>query len=345
MIMVNSAVRRRAVHWISLVAAVFLVGSSPSFGAGEVGGKPEKSEIAVAYPQPSGSMTLLWVAEDSGLFRKHGINAKLQLLSPQVAVQAVITGSVDIAIAGDLMTARLEGAAVRLFAVSLVRYVFYIYGAKGITDIQQLKGKTVAVSIPRAATDIATREVLKKNGLIPDQDIKFLYAQTIPAILTAVVTGNVAAGTLSAPTTLKAREAGLNLLADIGKQNIPGMLSPFGTTEKYMKENPNTMYAFVKAISEALVLIRKEPIAAKRAIARYAKTVDQKVIDETYEAFAPYWPDSLAVPARVIQAEFAFADEKRFPQARTADPREFFDNSFVDNLESSGFFRTIGLVK
>lgn len=343
MSIVNPTVRRKAGHWM-LLAVILLAGSSPSFGA-EVGDRPEKSEVTVAYPQPSGSMTLLWVADDSGLFRKHGINTKLQLLSPQATVQAILSGSVDVAMSADLMTARLEGAPVKLFASSLLRYVFHIYGAKGITDIQQLKGKTVAVSIARAPIDNSTREVLKKNGLIPDQDVKFLYAQTVPAILTAIVTGNVAAGTLSPPATLKARESGLSLLADIGKLNIPGILSPFGASEKYMKENPNTIYAFVKAVSEALVLCRKDPAAVKKAIGRYTKTDDLKVIDETYEAFAPYWPASVAVPAQVIQVEFGYLDEKRFPQARTADPREFFDNSFVNNLESSGFFKTIGLVK
>jgi hypothetical protein len=36
-------------------------------------------------------------------------------------------------------------------------------------------------------------------------------------------------------------------------------------------------------------------------------------------------------------------DEKEFPQARNADPKEFFDNSFVDSLEKLGFFQKIGM--
>lgn len=345
MTMLKPTAERKVEHLALLLVGAFFVTSSPIFAASDVAGKPEKTDVVLAYPQPSGSMTMLWVAYEAGFFRKYGINAKLQLLSPQATVQALVSGSADIAVSADLITVRLHGAPVKLFGSTLLRYVFQMWGAKGITEIQHLKGKTIAVSIPRAPTDIATREVIQKNGLIPDKEVKFLYAQSLSAILTAVTTGTVAAGTLSPPTTLKAREAGLNLLAEIGKYNIPGIVAPLGTTEKYLKENPNTIYAILKSIGEALVLFRKDPVAVKRAIAKYTKTEDPKMIDEAYEAFAPYWPASLAVPVRVIQTQLGYLDENQFPQAKTADPRQFFDNSFVDNLESSGFFRTIGLVK
>jgi len=53
--------------------------------------------MSVAYPQPSGVYTPLWVTYEAGLFKKYGLNVKLQLLSPQATVQAVISGSVDLA--------------------------------------------------------------------------------------------------------------------------------------------------------------------------------------------------------------------------------------------------------
>ena len=45
----------------------------------------------------------------------------------------------------------------------------------------------------------------------------------------------------------------------------------------------------------------------------------------------------------MIQAQFDYLDEKELASARKTDPREFFDNSFVENLEKSGFFKEIGL--
>ena len=108
------------------------------------------------------------------------------------------------------------------------QFVFQVWGTKDITDIHQLKGKVIAVGPPRSAIDIAAREGLKKRGLVPDRDVKFVYSQ-LPAVLTAILSNTVSAGVLSAPLTLKAREEGLNLLLDISQLNIPGLLQAYGT--------------------------------------------------------------------------------------------------------------------
>lgn len=338
----NKCWRRLAI----LVASILTLVVSASFAAGEVSGKPEKTEIMVAYTQPSGAFTPVYVAYEAGLFKKYGLNVKLQLLNPQLAAQAVVAEEVDFSTAGsELISARLKGARLKYFGGTMQRLVFEMWGAKEITEIQQLKGKTVAATAPRAAIDLATRETLKKYGLTPDKDVKILYLQTVPAVLTAVISGKTSAGTLSAPNTFKAQAAGLNLLADIGKLNIPGIQVTYSATEKYLNRNPNTTYAFLKAIAEGVVLARKDPSIAKRAIAKYTSTDDPKILDGTYAAFAPFWDMSLAIRAEVIQAQFDYLDEKEFPQAKQANPGEFFDNSFVDNLEKSGFFQQIGLVR
>jgi ABC-type nitrate/sulfonate/bicarbonate transport system substrate-binding protein len=180
---------------------------------------------------------------------------------------------------------------------------------------------------------------------VPEQDVKFLPAQTVGAILNLVTSGQAAAGTLSPPTTLKAREAGLTLLVDIGKLNIPGLHAAYGTSEKYISENPNTIYAFIKALAEGVVITRNDPATAKKAIAKYTKTDDAKTIHEAYDAFAPHWAKSLAVRNEVVQAWFGYLDEKEYPQVKSADAREFYDNSFIDRLEKGGFFSQIGWTK
>ena len=312
--------------------------------AAEPGGKPEKSDVVVTYAQPSGAFTPIWVAYEAGLFRKYGLNANLQLLTPQVSAQAVVSDEADFYTDGpDLINARLRGGQVKYFAGTIQQLVFEIWGAKEIKTIQDLRGKTVAASTPRAALDTATREALRKNGLVPDKDVQILYVQTVPAILSSIIGGKTAAGTLSAPNTLKAKESGLNLLLDIGKLNIPAFQVAYGTTEKYLKNNPNTVYAFLKAIAEGVVLSRKDAGVAKKAIAKYAKIDDPPTIDGTYEAFAPYWAMSLAVRAEAIKGQFDYLDDKEFPNAKNADPKDFYDNSFVDALTKSGFLKSLGM--
>jgi NitT/TauT family transport system substrate-binding protein len=322
---------------------VWIFTIAPAFAA-ESGGKPEKSDVVVSYAQPSGAFTPIWVAYEAGLFKKHGLNANLQLLTPQVSAQAVISEEVDFYTDGpDLINARLRGGQVKYFGGTMQQLVFQIWGAKELKSIQELKGKTIAASTPRAALDTATREALKKNGLVPDRDVRILYVQTVPAILSSILGGKTAAGTLSAPNTLKAKESGLNMLVDIGKLNIPAFQVAYGTTERYLKNNPNTVYAFLKAIAEGVVLSRKDPAVAKKAIGKYAKIEDVPTIDGTYDAFAPYWAMNLAVRPEAIKAQFEYVDEKEFANAKNADPKDFYDNSFVEALSKSGFLKNLGM--
>jgi NitT/TauT family transport system substrate-binding protein len=327
-----------------ILAAYLVIRSVSSSFAADVGGKPEKPDVVVTYAQPSGAFTPIWVAYEAGLFKKYGLNATLQLLTPQVSAQAVVSDEADFYTDGpDLINARLRGGQVKYFGGTIQQLVFEIWGAKEIKSVQDLKGKTVAASTPRAALDTATREALKKNGLVPDRDVQILYVQTVPAILSAIIGGKTVAGTLSAPNTLKAKESGLNLLVDIGKLNIPAFQVAYGTTEKYLRNNPNTVYAFLKAIAEGVMVSRKDGAVAKKAIAKYVKIDDVSTIDGTYEAFAPYWAMSLAVRPEAIKGQFEYLDEKEFANAKKADPKDFYDNSFVDTLAKSGFLKNLGM--
>src|SRR5256886_14912672 len=200
--------RRYRQLWFSLVLVFALFSLSSRAGA-QFGGKPEKSNFTVSYTQASGAFTPLWVAQEAGLFKKHGLDASLKLLNSQVAAQALVAGEVDVISVGpEFVNARLQGVPVKYIGGTLQRFIFQLWGAKGLNSLADLKGKTVAVTTPKTSTEIATREALKKTGVISDKDVSFLYLQTIPAILTAVLSGKTSAGTLSAPNTLQARDAG-----------------------------------------------------------------------------------------------------------------------------------------
>ena len=99
---------------IILITAVFvsILAAVRSFGA-EVGGKPEKSDIVVTYAQPSGAFAPIWVAYEAGLFKKYGLNATLQLLTPQVSAQAVVSEEADLPSPPPLPGSARESAASR----------------------------------------------------------------------------------------------------------------------------------------------------------------------------------------------------------------------------------------
>src|SRR2546430_2703104 len=110
--------------------------------AAEVGSKPEKTDVVVTYAQASGAFTPIWMANDAGLFKKYDLNAKLQLLNPQVSAQAVISEEADFYTDGpDLINAHLHGGQIKYFGDTMQQLVFQIWGAKAIATVQDLKSK------------------------------------------------------------------------------------------------------------------------------------------------------------------------------------------------------------
>src|ERR1043166_6758167 len=203
-----------------LFASCFL----PASAAAQLGGRPEKNNFSISYTPASGAFTTLWGAQEAGLVKENGLDVTLKLLNSQVAAQALMAGEIDVMSTGpELVNLRLQGAPVKYVGGTLQRFVFQLWGAKGLNTIADLKGKTIAVTTPKTSTEIATREALKKSGIISDKDVSFLYVQTIPAILTAIISAKTAAGTLSAPNTIKAHDSGLSLLIDIAQANVPGI--------------------------------------------------------------------------------------------------------------------------
>ena len=328
---------------VTVVLLNLIIGLAEARAAADAGDKPEKTELVLAYPQASGVFTPIFVADEAGLFKKYGLDVKMQQLNPQLSVQSVVSGSADVSVtAGDLVNASLQGARIKLVGSSMSQLVFQLWAAKEITGVQQLKGKMLAGTTPRSVLEIATREALKKHGLNFDTDYKLIYMQSVPAVLAAISSGKAAAGALSAPTTLKAKDAGLNMLVDIAKLNVPGLPLAYGFTEKFIKENPKTVSAFLKGVAEGVARTKSDPAAAKRAIGKFTKTDDSKVLDDTYEFYAPYFVANLAMRREQLQTWFSYLDDKEYPQAAKAKLNDFYDNSFVEALEKSGFFQKLG---
>src|SRR4030095_4227814 len=115
---------RQGRHRIWL-AVIFTFFAFPLPGAAQLGGRPEKSNFNISYTQASGAFTPLWVAQEAGLFKKHGLDVSVKLLNSQVAAQALMAGEVDVMSTGpDLVNMRLQGAPVKYIGGTLQRFIF-----------------------------------------------------------------------------------------------------------------------------------------------------------------------------------------------------------------------------
>jgi ABC-type nitrate/sulfonate/bicarbonate transport system substrate-binding protein len=122
----------------------------------------------------------------------------------------------------------------------------------------------------------------------------------------------------------------------------------YGVTDNYLKENPNTIHAFLKGIAEGVARTKSDPAAAKRAIGKFTQTDDLKVIEETYDFYGPYWVTSLALRPEQFQTWFGYLDDTNIRWSKKQNPQnpQSFTITRLENLEKSGFFqKSVSLVR
>jgi ABC-type nitrate/sulfonate/bicarbonate transport system substrate-binding protein len=101
-----------------------------------------------------------------------------------------------------------------------------------------------------------------------------------------------------------------------------------------MKENPDRVRRFLQAYLEGLKIVRTDGEQAKQAIGKYTKLADGDDLDETYKTFLPAWEKVPYVSPAGVKTLLDFSNQ---PAAKSAKPEQFIDNSFLAELDKSGF--------
>ena len=323
--------RRR---WRGLAIAIFL---GPLVWV--QGASGQEQSLRAVYNAISGVMSPIWVAADAGLFTKHGVNVDLKYLAATSAVQAMLGGGEEVGFVGNQgIDAKIEGADLIYIASGLPTFVFQAYARPEIKSLADLKGKVFAVTQPAASTDYASRMVLRKNGLEPDKDVRILYAQDTTNVLNSVTVGNAAAGILGAPMSLKAKAAGLKMLVNIAELKIPFLFTGMLSSPKVMREKNEALTRYLRAYIEAMALIRRDKEAMIKATGRFLKINDRDVLESVYDEYKNVFPVTPLITAAEIQAVL---DVSKSPKAKSFKAEDFFDNSIVQKIQSSGFIEQV----
>jgi NitT/TauT family transport system substrate-binding protein len=299
----------------------------------------EAPNLRIVYNALGGSMAPVWVAQELGLFAKHGLQHSLNYLAATTAVQALAAGSEEIGLVGNQgIDVALEGADTVYVASTVSRFIFQLYGDPSIKSVHDLKGKVVAATQPAASTDYATRMVLRRFGLVPDKDVKIIYAGNMPALVSMLKAGNAQAGIMSVPTIFQAQELGLKQIVNVTELNIPFIFVGVATTRKMIQQKPEAITRFLRAYTESIAIIKRDKETALKAIGKFLKTDNRRALDGIYDEYGNVFQ---RVPLMTKETVQAVLDVAKNPKAQQMKPEEFIDNSFLQKLEDSGFINSL----
>ena len=324
---------RNARRYILLyIVAIFVL---PSIAAAQ--------KLMVGYSGVTAIQAPFWIMKDAGFFKQEGLDADLiYIASSSTMAQAMLAGEVAISTTNSqaVVDTGLQGGD--LVAVgAIVNFVaLYVIAAPEIKSVADLRGKPVGVSRFGATTDFGIQMYLRKYGLEPIRDVPIIQIGGLPELAAALSKKSIYAAAMSYPMGLVAQQAGMKVLANLAKEEIPFLHQGLTTTGKFLRERRAQAKAFVRGYGSAVHFMHTRKEESKAIVSRYTKVSDPIMLEGTMQYAYDFVQKIPLVKREAIQVTMDESGRKN-PKAKQAKAEQFYDNSLVLELVKEGFFATL----
>jgi ABC-type nitrate/sulfonate/bicarbonate transport system substrate-binding protein len=297
-------------------------------------------KFVIAWSAVSALNSPFWVMNDAGFLKQEGLDMELVYIasSPTVA-RATLAGEIVISGANSQVIVDVGLAGGDLVAMGAITNVvaFYVMAAPEIKNVTDLKGKVVGVTRFGASTDFGMRMLLSKYGLEAAKDVPFIQIGGMPELAAALSKKTVYAAPMSQPMVYVAQQAGMRMIANLAKEEIPFMHIGLTTSRKWVREHRPQAKAFVRAYGRSIHFMHTRKEQTRSIFAKYTKINDVGMLDGSIQYGYDFMEKIPLVKAQAFQVTL---DQiaKSNPKAKQAKPEQFFDNTLVQELIDEGFF-------
>ena len=294
------------------------------------------TKVVAAYSNISADDWIPWYAFEKGIFKDNGLDVDLQSINGGAQTSAaLLANQIQIGQFGgsEALSANAGGADLVIVANLAPVYPYKLYVQKGITSIQQLKGKKVGVSNAGGSSDIATRAALKAAGLDPDKDVTIVAVGSHANRTAALLAGSIDAGVDDPPEDLELVKAGLTPLVDLAGQKLPAANTGVIMQRTFLSANKDTVQAYVDSLTIARFKMKSDKAGAVAVLGKYFKLDNQEALNGAYDFFM----NEVTVP-------YLFPDVTQFKDAvdilgktndkiKTVDIAKMLDRSFMQSAQ------------
>jgi NitT/TauT family transport system substrate-binding protein len=314
-----------------VIAAVFSLLAPASVKA------QAKPTMAYVSDSPSSSVPF-WVAKEAGLFRKHGLDIDLLFINGSTrAVQSLIAGDLNFsgAVGTSAMNGAMAGGDVVIVNGLVNTLPYYLIGKPEIKSTEDLKGRSAAAHIPGTSADFALRLALKKVG-ISYENIKAVMVGGAPARIAAVMSGQVDFTVVTEPGKIKGEKAGLKVVMDMAKLNVPFQFTCTVTTGRAIRDNPDAVMSLVKAMAEAVHYYKNNKEQVIKIMQKYTRGQSRGVLEGTYAAYDEIFVEDTRPTIEGLKNTLAI-QASWDPKAAKAKVEDFVSLRFVNEIKKNGF--------
>jgi ABC-type nitrate/sulfonate/bicarbonate transport system substrate-binding protein len=258
-------------------------------------------------------------------------------------VQVHVSGQLDLSNISSVvyLQASVEGADLIQVASSIDIQLMKLMVHPSISKPQDLKGKTLAVTRFGSLTDLLVRPALKNWGLEPQKDVKLIQIGRMPDIATAISQKSVDGGVISFPTSVQAEKMNIKTLLDFAESGFDIPANTVVVSRRYSKANREVVLRFLKAYIEGTRRLFTDRELGIRALRKYGGISDREMLATTYDLFTSRYIKKIPkINAKGVENSLSLIAESN-AKAKGRKAEEFMDTSFMDELEATGFIKSI----
>jgi ABC-type nitrate/sulfonate/bicarbonate transport system substrate-binding protein len=342
----RSSDQRMSPPSVIVIIGLALVSLALSRGAVHAQGLPAAKiqKVTALYGARSGASWPMWIAQNGGYYRKHGLDVELVFGVHPAPIAAVISGNAAMTSAGAdpaLLSASKDRSLI-LLGSYLNKGSFALLGSKGINQVSQLAGKRIGVGRVGDPPYHFTVSLLKKHGLSA-KDVQWLSVGVDAAARAATLsTGQIDAALITAPAYFRLEAAGFPVLALLSDHDDIFVSTYYLFRRDTVTNNRMVAEGFIKAHAEAIKRFYEDKSFAMQVMMRYGGAKDMDDAARVYELFAKSRMFE-SIPYILKGSVEGVIERQRQdqPYLKDFDFSKAVDNSLVDQLVREGFFERV----
>jgi ABC-type nitrate/sulfonate/bicarbonate transport system substrate-binding protein len=288
----------------------------------------------------------VWIAEQKGLFRKHGIDAEVIVVGQggTAGISALLANDIQMtSSAGDsLVNAALHGGETVMVAGVVNKGLQRIMTRPEIKTPADIKGKRVGVTRIGAVSHSVLLMILRRWNMNPT-DVQILQVGTSPNMLASLDKGGLDAAVITIPSMFVAEDRGYKVLLDLADTDIYYLQTMIATTRSYIKNNRDKTLRFLKGYLEGIAYFkqnRKEGLDVVKKKLRISEQQERN-LERSFDLLSMKYYEPMPYPSlRGVETVLGFV-EKDNPKAKGADPKSFVDDSLLREIDASGFVKAL----
>ncbi len=301
------------------------------------------SSVRASYSIMSGSLGPYWVAQEAGLWRQHGLDVDLSLISgAPTSMAALMAGDTSFAVAaGDAVLAvQLQNPDVVAILNTSVGSTHRLMVGPDIHQPADLKGRRVGVNSLGDGSYTLLSKAFRRLGIDPNQDVIWtaMGGGNAGAYVQGLAVGSLDAAPLTPPNDLAAERLGAHALLALADLDLPTAGLPAFTMRHTIEQQRAVVEAFAAGVVDGVRRFKADPAFAREVLAQRTGSDDPELLDWTYQVYSGRnstdRPFIDAAKLQTVVDDLAAAN----PELGRLQLDRVYDNSVLEDLERQGYF-------